>query len=59
MQHSRMLVDSSVTIPTVAGFPLTLKVAGASTMDVSFGGQIDLNKILFEGFHVGGYVKPR
>nr|CAB3262976.1 uncharacterized protein LOC100186072 [Phallusia mammillata] len=59
IQHSRMLLDSSVTVPTVAGFPLTLKVSGASTMDVAFGGQIDLNKILFQGFHVGGYVQPR
>ncbi|XP_076812226.1 uncharacterized protein LOC143459128 isoform X1 [Clavelina lepadiformis] len=58
-QHHRLLADSKIVVPTMSGLPLTLDVTGISTLDVSVGGQMDLNKIFFEGFYLTGRLKPK
>ena len=39
--HSTMFLDSSITVPTAAGFPLKLSVNGSATVNMKLAGKMD------------------
>lgn len=61
-QHHRVLVDSSLMIPTGAGIPLSLLVTAASTTDVAIGGHLDFSSYYLKSENsvlIDTHLKPR
>lgn len=57
--QSAMFLDSSVSVPTVAGMALTLSVNGTSTVELVANGKMDLKKISLKKMEANFEVKPR
>jgi len=59
--HSAMFMDSSITVPTCAGFPLTLTVNGTATVDLKASGKMDVRKMtsLPPSMDIHGIIRPR
>ncbi|XP_052103584.1 uncharacterized protein LOC127737090 [Mytilus californianus] len=58
--QSYVFLDSSVIIPTMAGFPLNLTIDGSATVDLRASGKMDLTKITDRSpsLSLNGYMKP-
>ncbi|XP_071162849.1 uncharacterized protein [Mytilus edulis] len=58
--QSYVFLDSSVIIPTMAGFPLNLTIDGSATVDLRASGKMDLTKITDRSpsLSLDGYMKP-
>lgn len=54
-------LDSSLTVPTAAGLPLTLSVNGTAVVDVKASGKMDLRKVSKSprSVHIDGEIRPR
>ena len=55
--HSTMFLDSSMIIPTGAGFPMNLTVNGTATMDLKLKGKMDLRSP--PNVDIEGLIQPR
>lgn len=59
---SKMLLDSSIIVPTVTGLPLNLKVIATSTIDLNAKGKMDFRSpqksIVLEGAISPRFVIP-
>ncbi|XP_063427202.1 apolipophorins-like [Mytilus trossulus] len=58
--QSYVFLDSSIIIPTMAGFPLNLTIDGSATVDLRASGKMDLTKITDRSpsLSLDGYMKP-
>ena len=54
-------LDSSLTVPTAIGLPLTLSVNGTAVVDVKASGKMDLRKVSKSprSVHIDGEIRPR
>lgn len=50
LSHSIMLLDTTVTCPTLSGIPVKIDVNGTATVVVKADGEINFPKMLFEGY---------
>jgi hypothetical protein len=59
--QSFMFLDSSMIVPTSAGFPMNLTVNGTATMDFKATGKMDLRKLGTKppSIIVNGMAQPR
>ncbi|OWF55153.1 Apolipophorin [Mizuhopecten yessoensis] len=55
-----LFLDSSLTIPTSAGFPLSLTANGAATIDMKLLGKMDLRKLIISprSVSINGAIQP-
>lgn len=58
LTQSIILIESTMVIPTAAGFPLRLTVNGTASMDMQVSGKIDIRKFP-KSFVIDGAIKPR
>lgn len=56
---SVMFLDTTYTLPTTAGLPLTLTVNGTSTLNLKLGGKLDVRNLLKKEIDINGHIKPR
>ena len=49
-------LDSSYTIPTITGFPFTLKATGTATLSLKTGGSFDVQS--WNKVNIDGHIKP-
>ncbi|XP_043197116.1 uncharacterized protein LOC122367779 [Amphibalanus amphitrite] len=49
-------LDSSYTVPTIAGFPFTLKATGTATLSLKTGGSFDVQS--WRQVNINGHIKP-
>lgn len=54
-------IDSSLTVPTAVGLPLTLSVNGTAVVDVKATGKMDLRKVSKtpRSVYIDGEIRPR
>lgn len=56
-----MFMDTSMIIPTSAGFPLNLTINGTATIDMKASGKVDLRKLGTSprSLLISGLIQPR
>ena len=61
MTRNWMFLDSEMTVPTAAGFPLKLAVNGTAAVNVQVGGKMDLRQVMAQPstLLIDGHLKPR
>lgn len=59
--QSFMFLDTSLIIPTMAGFPLNISLDGSATIDLQASGKMDLRQIQSNPMTVSidGKIRPR
>ena len=59
--QSSMFMDSSIIIPTSAGFPMNLTVNGTATIDLKASGKMDIMKLTTNppSLDINGIIQPR
>lgn len=59
--QSLQLLDSSMTVPTASGLPLTLSINATATVDVRAVGKMDLRKVSSSprSLQIDGELRPR
>ena len=59
--QSSMFMDSSIIIPTSAGFPMNLTVNGSATIDIKATGKMDVMKLAAypPSLDISGTIRPR
>ena len=59
--QSSMFMDSSIIIPTSAGFPMNLTVNGSATIDIKATGKMDIMKLAANppSLDISGTIRPR
>ncbi|KAK7501815.1 hypothetical protein BaRGS_00006901, partial [Batillaria attramentaria] len=60
LTQSMVLMDTSMTIPTSSGLPLTLTVNGTATVDLQASGKMDLRKVSAKprSLQIDGEIRP-
>lgn len=56
-----MFIDTSIIIPTSAGFPLSLAINGTASIDIEASGKVDLLKLSTSprSILINGLIRPR
>lgn len=59
--QSSMFMDTSIIIPTSAGFPMNLTVNGTATVDIKASGKMDIMKLAASppSLDINGIIQPR